>query len=97
MKTFYFVAHWEHEQWLRLLSVLTPTESTGAIFPDLQHAVFLYTGYCQLECTDERYKLLRDFVLARKGVLTRLSIPPMENMDVLHPLKDHIAHFEVCI
>jgi len=65
------------------------------MFPYLHDAVFSHTGRSRLECTDEHYKLLRDFVLARKGVLTHLSIPPVENMDVLRPLKDHIAHFEV--
>jgi len=97
LKTLHFVfdARRGHDGWLRLLPVLTPTQSTTAIFPNLQDAVFSGTGWCPLECTNEHYKLLRDFVLARKGVLSHLSIPPMENMDILHLLKDHIAHFEV--
>jgi len=79
----------------RLLPVLTPTKSTTAIFPDLQEALFLFSGTGELECTDEHYTLLHNFVLAREGALTRLSIPCMKNMDILHPLKDRIAHFEV--
>jgi len=94
LKAFYFVAHSQRGEWLRLLPVLTPTESTTAIFPGLQDVVFSYAGGGRLKCTNKRYKLLRDFVLARKGVLTRLSIPPVKNMDVLQPIKDHIAHFE---
>jgi hypothetical protein len=93
---FIFIAGRGHDGWLRLLPVLTPTKSTTTIFPNLQDAVFSCIGGPPLEYTDEHYKLLRDFVLARNGVLSRLSIPPMENMDILDPLKDHIAHFEVC-
>ena len=79
----------------RLLPVLTPTKSTTAIFPDLQEALFLFSRFEEPECTDEHYGLLHNFVLARKGSLTRLSISRMKNMDILHPLKDHVAHFEV--
>ena len=50
----------------------------------------------RLECTNEDYELLRDFVLPRNGTLTRLlAIPRMKNMDILHPLYDHISLFEV--
>jgi len=48
-----------------------------------------------MECINEHYELLRDFVLPRKGTLTRLAIPRMKNMDILDPLYDHISHFEV--
>jgi hypothetical protein len=47
------------------------------------------------EFTDELCDLLRDFVLARRGTLAHLSIPPVQNMNVLNPLRDHITRFEV--
>jgi hypothetical protein len=43
------------------------------------------------------YNLLRGFVLKRKGTLARLSIPPIRNMSILNPLRDHIARSEVSL
>jgi len=81
--------------WRRVLPVLTPTESTAVIFPDLQEIVFLISLDIDQQCSDENCNLIRDFVLARRGTLTRWSIPPMWNAGILNPLKDHIACLEV--
>jgi hypothetical protein len=84
--------------WPEILRDLIPTDSTAAIFPDLQEVVILARDFdYKLEFTDEHHKLLRDFGLARGGVLTRLSIPYTENMGVLTSLQDHIPNFEVHI
>jgi len=48
-----------------------------------------------MQCTDELHELFYNFVLARTGTLTRMSIPPMKNVEALYPLKDYIARFEV--
>ena len=91
-----FVGDTDPDSWLTLLSVLTPTESTTAILPGLREILFSRSGSEEVpECTNEHYTQLRDFVSARKGTLTRLGIPRMENMDILEPLKDHVAQFEV--
>jgi hypothetical protein len=93
---YFFVSRRREAAWATPLSVLTPDRSTTAvIFPDLQEVTILYIGGKKLKCANEHYKLLRDFVLPRKSTLTRLAIPRMENMDILHPLYDHISHFEV--
>jgi len=63
--------------------------------PDLHEVLFSRPGSEAPECTNEHYTRLRDFVSARKGTLTRLGIPRMKNMDILEPLKDHVAQFEV--
>jgi len=96
LRTFYFLVRRGESSWTTLLSVLTPDTSTAAvIFPELQEVTFSYIGNDKLECNNEHYELLRDFLLPRKGTLTRLAIPRMENMDILDPLNDHISHFEV--
>ena len=80
--------------WSAILPAFIPTGSTAAIFPDLQVVVFLvHKTWNKLERTDEH--LLRDFGLARAGTLTRLSIPPMRNMEILTSLRDYIPHLEV--
>ena len=94
LRSLYFVGLGS-DIWPTLLLVLTPTKSTPAILPDLRELLFLPSGSEVPECTDEHYTLLRDFVSARKGTLTRLGIPRVKNMDILQPLKDHVALFEV--
>lgn len=73
------------------------TNPTAIIFPGLQAAVFLVKSRWEEMCTCKDYNLLREFVLARQGTLTRLSIPPVKNMDILIPLRDHIDCLEVCV
>jgi len=80
-----------YRTWPTVLPVLTPTESTAIIFPDLQEIVFLINSDSSRRCSDEDYNLLRDFVLARRGTLTRLSIPPIWNANILNPLRDLVA------
>jgi hypothetical protein len=82
--------------WLTILPILTPSESATANFPSLQEVEFLVRLNVTAECSDEELELLHDFVLARKGTLTRLAIPPINDMDILNPLRAHIAHLEVC-
>ena len=72
-----------------LLRILAP------ILPDLHEVLFLTSVTKELECTDELCDLFRNFVLARTGTLTRMSIPRMKNVEVLYPLKDYVARFEV--
>jgi len=98
LRSLYFVEGPRPDIWLNLLPVLTPTKSTTAILPDLHEVLFSRLGSEvpeAPECTDEHYTRLRDFVSARKGTLTRLGIPRMKNMEILEPLKDHVAQFEV--
>jgi hypothetical protein len=95
LKTLYSFNDFNERTWPTILPVLTPTEPTSVIFPDLQEVVFVIESEFGLECTDENYNLLRDFVLARQGTLTRLSIPPISNKDILNPLRDHITCLEV--
>ena len=66
------------------------------IFPELQEAVFLAPPHDKLRYTDEHYNTLYHLILAREGILTRLSIPAIRNMEILDPLKNHITRLEVC-
>ena len=94
LQSLYFMNDFKTSNWPTILPVLTPTESNAVVFPDLQEVVFLVDANCKQECTDELYNVLRDFVLMRKGTLTRLSIPPVQNMDILSPLRSLITvHF----
>jgi hypothetical protein len=93
LRILYSIDEFRTPTWPTILPVLTPTEPTNAIFPSLQGVVFLANH--GLECTDELYKLPRDFVIARKGTLNHLSISGIKYMDILNPLRDHIARLEV--
>jgi len=89
LRALYSFNDFDFRTWETVLPVLTPTESTAVIFPDLQELVFLISSDSAHYCSDEHYNLLRDFVLARGGTLTRLSIPPISNANILNPLREH--------
>jgi len=96
LRSLYFINSFYYTPWPTILPILTPSESTAVIFPDLQEVVFLtYHSDPYLECLDGHYELLHDFLLARGETLTRLSIPPVKNGDVLNPLRDHTPPLEV--
>ena len=82
--------------WPIVLPVLTRTESTAAIFPGLYEVVFLVDSNNVSWCGNGDYDLLREFLLARKGTLSRLSIPPVSNVHILNSLRDHNPRLEVC-
>jgi len=96
LRSLHFITSFYHSPWPKILPILTPSESRAVIFPDLQDVVFL-TGHSDpdVECSDGHYELVHDFLLARGGTLTRLSIPPVKNGDVINPLRDHAPPLEV--
>ena len=95
LRSLYFINAY-YSPWPTILPILTPSESRAIIFPDLQEVVFLtHHSDSDLECFDGPCELLRDFLLARRETLARLSIPPVKNGDVLNPLRDHTPPLEV--
>jgi len=89
LRTLGFVLGRRYEALQEFLRILTP------ILPDLHEVLILTSETKELECTDQLHELFHNFVLARTGTLTRMSIPRMKNVEVLHPLKDYIPRFEV--
>ena len=96
LRSLCFISSVYYPPWPTILPVLTPSESRAVIFPDLQEVAFL-TDHSNpdLECFDRHYEVLHDFLLARGETLTRLSIPPVKNGDMLNPLRDHTPPLEV--
>jgi hypothetical protein len=89
LRTLGFVLGRRYDALQGLLRILTH------ILPDLHEVLFLTSETEELECTDQLHELFHNFVLARAGTLTRMSIPRMKNVEGLYSLKDYIPRFEV--
>ena len=75
---------------------ILPFTHTGPafIFPDLE--VLEFRGGASKESKDEGlYELFQKFVLARKGKITRLVIPPLQNRCIMDLLRDNIPQLRV--
>jgi hypothetical protein len=79
-----------------ILPPLTASGRATIVFPHLQELRLLHCGPARFDETDEFYVLLRNFILARRGAIRRLVIPPLKNTEIIGFLKANVAHVEVC-
>jgi len=80
-----------------ILPLLTPHPSEDPVFPRLSELeLFSFWGE-RVKETKKLCNALRRFISARRGSITRLKVPPLQNMEITGFLRQNVPHLEVCI